>query len=376
MPTDIINEYSDAQIHHNEESAPQRKRQRTGSYQGGQLTYDAPTVAVTQAVHNDPLNVASWSPRAKYLISKMRLMRFIDEATPAYLILWLAKTADKLFIYAGYGKTGDAAALLKRIHVGHTLIDQVLNADYADLSNNCSESNERENKDIYWTFASAFLICFYEVKAKKRFSIQYYHPGPLVAQFVKLYPDFMPHDGLLMNRLLTYHLCMQVAVSAFGRGVAVTESSCLVQLVTRMTEGREVALAIDRPYTENKFPNYLGAAPAETINSCRKTIFEKVFEIKSDPGKHREQITNNKTGKGGEKPQRRVHFSERLEQSQEVPRAMLDTIMEEEEEFDKKENKEGGEEASVGMLKLCDSIKTTVGEESFAMESSDTGVVV
>jgi hypothetical protein len=75
-------------------------------------------------------------------------MRFIDETTPPHVVMHLAASADKLFIYAGYGKTGDGEDLLKRLNVGHTIIDQVLKADYVDLSANCSEANERENKDI------------------------------------------------------------------------------------------------------------------------------------------------------------------------------------------------------------------------------------
>lgn len=313
MPTDITYKYAD-KIHLDGESAPHPKRRRTEG--PGQLTGGAladPLTGVVRGAVVDPLNVSSWSPRAKYLISKMRQMRFIDEATPAYLIVWLAKTADKLFIYAGYGKTGDATELLKRIHVGHTIIDQVLNADYADLSNNCSAANERDNKDIYWTFASAFLICFYEVKAKKLFSIQYYHPSALITQFLKLYPDFgvHVHDGLLVGRLLTFHLCMQVAVSAFGRGMEVSSSACLVELVTRMTEGREVALAINVLANPYSLPSMLGATAATTINSCRKTIFEKVFEIKRISSIHRE-----KNQKSDEKANKRVNFAGKLPETQ------------------------------------------------------------
>ena len=300
MPSDTINAYT-ANIIPDGESFLQRKRRRTDHG-----TVSEELTRATQDVSGDapadPLNVAAWSPRAKYLISKMRLLRFIDESTPSYIIVWLAKLSDKLFIYAGYGRSGDARALLKRIKVGHERIDRVLNTNYADLSAG-GPAVERENKEIYWTFASAFLICFFEIKAKKQFSVQYYHPRKLVDQFVKLYPEFSDHDGLHITRLVTYHLSMQVAVSAFsGSASDPSEATALVELVTRMTEGRELALSCSTvaPVT------VLGSISTININQDRRVIFEKIYEIKLDPSKYQR-------GRESEGQAKQVRFAEELE---------------------------------------------------------------
>lgn len=221
----------------------------------------------------DPFNVETWSPRAKYLISKLRLLRFIDETTPTYVIHSLAKSADKMFIYAGYGKTGNATALLRRLNIENSTVDRVLKAEYATLAS----ENERQDKDIYWTFASAFLICFYEVKIRKPFCIQYYHSQQLVAEFLKFYPEFSNFDGMAINRLLTFHLCMQVAVSAFGD----YDMNCLLELVTRMAEGREVALSTNRP--ELMPFSLMSATVPGNLTDCKRSIFRKICEVKKYP---------------------------------------------------------------------------------------------
>lgn len=211
-----------------------------------------------------------WTARATQIIRKMRAFHLIDRTTPFAVVDWLAKTMDKIYVYAGYGKAGQAALLMRRLNVGHIGIDAVLRAVYTELTN----EHERQNKDVFWIFASAFLICFYEVKARKPFNIQYHHPASLVTEFLNLYPEFCELDAAQKNRLLTFHLVMQVAVSAFGGD----DSLCLLELVTRMTEGREVALAVNKPTAmtfHQKMSDCLG-----TVNDCRRIIFERVYEVR------------------------------------------------------------------------------------------------
>jgi hypothetical protein len=306
---------------------------------------NATAAAASSTAVVDRFNFYSWTPRAKYLIRKMRLLRFVDESTPINVVCALAKIADKLFIYAGYGKTGDGANLLRKMMTDDAAVDAVLASDFSDLSTATTTTGTttgtsgsagtadadaavRKQKEIFWVFSSAFLICFFEVKAKKPFSIQYYHPPALGTQFLTLYPEFSDR-GMQIDRLLTFHLCMQVAVSAFGKPigniVGNADKGCLVELVTRMTEGREVALllnqtsaaAIETPLTtllatanatatadlmvgqetDTDMAQGLGnigsfalsympqgaTFSAGGINNCRDIIYEKICVVKKSP---------------------------------------------------------------------------------------------
>mmetsp|Transcript_68379 Transcript_68379/g.147540 ORF Transcript_68379/g.147540 Transcript_68379/m.147540 type:complete len:349 (-) Transcript_68379:155-1201(-) len=252
----------------------------------------------------DPLRVSLWTDRAKCLIMKARGFNFINAQTAPYLVAQLAKIADKMFVYGGFGKTGDGVALLKHISVGHSIVDQILRVeDYSDLYSNCSEQNAKENKETMWLFYSAFLICFFEVKAKKQFTIQYYHPKELVEQFLAMHPNFSVFNGLVISRLLTFHLCMQIAVSAFELSVkvetprknagdagseAATDDNLkedsnvqrIIELVVRMTEGPELAHAAYRKDDSSQEALMFGAASSSDLRKCRREIFYKILEIK------------------------------------------------------------------------------------------------
>lgn len=259
----------------------------------------------------DPLDVANWSRRARQLIRKMRLLRFIDETTPDDLIKHLAKNVDTIFVYAGYGKTGEAKALLQRVQVRDVDIDTVLSSEYSSLAGD----DERRQKNIFWTFASAFLICFFEVKARKSFAVQYYHSQALINQFLEFYPEFAELGCVVITKLLTFHLCVQVAVAAFGGACP----ECTIELSTRMAEGPEVALAM------NKLNGLVFAIPTnshsfDSINDCKKLIHDRVVET-------RRALVAKKTATSPAEAKKTVRFAENMEEFSEA--VVLDTILEE-----------------------------------------------
>jgi len=274
MPIDTINDFHDEDDRCRPDGDPGGfpfKKQRLNMV-NTEMAREAVAAEAAEPTHG-------WNDRGVYLVRTMRRHGFILDSTPFAVVDWLAKAADKIYVYAGYGKAGEASILLKRLNVGHIGIDAVLRASYAELAN----EHERENKDVFWIFASAFIICFYEVKARKPFTLQYHHPQKLVTEFKNLYPEFAALDSGLVFRFLTYHLVMQVVVSAFGGA----DPNCLIELVTRMTEGREVALAMNKPASllfSQKVSEQLG-----NINDCRRIVFQRVYDVKRAAAKEKEK---------------------------------------------------------------------------------------
>jgi hypothetical protein len=204
---------------------------------------------------------SSFASRGRVLIEKMFLIGFMDAETPAYLVRSLEGSAESMYTEAQQCRDGCGLDKIRDAVPKDPAVQAVFDLKYSQIT--------VENKDIFWTYCCAFLIFFYEHRTHKPFEIQRIHAEGRLYRFLMRYPEFLPCSTVQVHRLLTFSLCMTLAIEAFGNG---NNMGCLVELVTRMTESREVALHCNT--SGGGLKNY-GKLTKVSTEKCRKLIYQR-----------------------------------------------------------------------------------------------------
>lgn len=209
------------------------------------------------------LSSPAYSDLAKCLLRKMVEHGLIDDCTEPLSIQCIAEHANDLFIATFQCKDGNGFDLI-RSNIDsnkYTLISEVLRANYSSLS-------DCEEKCIYWTMCSAFLIMYYEVHSDLVFNLPLSFTKPDFEKFLRRYPEFLLRTWDAAD-LLTFQLCMKRAVQCFGNG---NNMGCLTELVTRIVKGRDVALTCNT--SGGGLRNYDHPTEVST-EKCRILIYQR-----------------------------------------------------------------------------------------------------
>jgi hypothetical protein len=222
--------------------------------------------AIAGAASLSMLNMYPYPPssivsRGRMLIERMFLIGFMDAETPAFLVRSLEGSADSLHAEVQQCRDGCGLDVIRDTVPKDAAVQAVFDLKYSQIA--------VDKKDIFWTYCCAFLMFFYEHRMQKPFEVQRIHDESRLYRFLLRYPEFLPCSTVQVHRLLTFSMCMSLAIEAFGNG---NNMGCLVELVTRMTESREVALHCNT--SGGGLKNY-GKLTKVSTEKCRKLIYQR-----------------------------------------------------------------------------------------------------
>lgn len=206
-------------------------------------------------------SAAALPSRGRALVEKMFILGFMDSDTPADLVRGIDYSADSIFENVQRCHDGLGLDILRESVAKDPAFQTVFDLKYSQIT--------PDKKDIFWTYCCAFLVVYYERRMQKSFEVQRIHDERRLYQFLHRYPEFLPCSTVQVHRLLTFSMCMALAVEAFGAG---NNMGCLVELVTRMTESREVALNCNT--SGGGLKNY-GKLTKVSTEKCRKLIYQR-----------------------------------------------------------------------------------------------------
>jgi hypothetical protein len=204
-----------------------------------------------------------YSDLAKVLLRKMLTTGLIDDCTEPAAIRCIAEHANNLFTASFQCKDGNGFELIRNTinSSKYDTISDILQANYSSLS-------DSEDKCIYWTVCSAFLVMYYEVHSDLVFNLPLSYAKSDFEKFLRRYPEFLLRTWD-SSELLTFQLCMKRAVQCFGNG---NNMGCLTELVTRICKGRKTALTCNT--SGGGLRNYDHPTEVST-EKCRILIYQR-----------------------------------------------------------------------------------------------------
>lgn len=221
---------------------------------------------------------------AKCLLKKMLSVRMVDDRTSPVVIECISALADELFRAAYQCKDGNGFDLIRLCLSSENFppVSDALRANYSSL-------NEAEDKCIFWTLCGAFLIIYFELHSDSVFETPLTYDESEFELFLRRYPEFLIRTWDASS-LLEFQLCMKRAVQCFGNG---NNMGCLVELVTFVMKGRDVALTCNT--SGGGLRNYDHPTEVST-EKCRILIYQRESGIlprtrKSRGSKRRYQYT-------------------------------------------------------------------------------------
>ena len=128
-----------------------------------------------------------------------------------------------------------------------------------------------EDKCIFWTFSVAFFVLYYEHVADHPFDL----PAPFTendySEFMTKYPEFAVRTWDFHD-LLQFRLVMKHVVNIYGNG---NNKACLVEMVTRITRGREIALTCNTSGGAMKKDTIYNDETEVAAECCRVRIYQR-----------------------------------------------------------------------------------------------------
>lgn len=199
----------------------------------------------------------------KCLFRKMLSVGLLDDYTNPMVVRCLVDHTPVLLAAAPSCCDGNGLDLIRQSidfsryqHVG-----DVFRANYSSIS-------DPEDKCIFWTIAAAFMIMCFEVQHDAIFTVPFKYSTEDFEPFLRRYPEFLIRTWDAVE-LLCFQLCMKTAVECFGNG---NNMGCLVELVTRITKGRQVALTCNT--SGGGLRNYDHPTEVST-EKCRILIYQR-----------------------------------------------------------------------------------------------------
>lgn len=200
---------------------------------------------------------------SKCVLTRMMELDMIDDYTDHAVIQCINKHASDMLEYSIHCDDGNGFELLKACidpDQFPTVMD-VLKANYSSLSG-------AEQKCMYWTLCGAFMIMIFEVHSDLIFQIPFSYEEKDFERFLRRYPEFLVRTWDA-SELFQFQLCMKCAVQCFGNG---NNMGCLVELVTGIMKGREVALTCNT--SGGGLRNYDNPTEVST-EKCRILIYQR-----------------------------------------------------------------------------------------------------
>jgi hypothetical protein len=128
-----------------------------------------------------------------------------------------------------------------------------------------------EDKCIFWTMADAFFLLYFEHVTGSVFLL----PTPLsnrdLDNFFDVYPEFAVRTWDA-NDLLQFRLVMRHIVDMYGNG---NNKACLVEMVTRITRGRAIALTCNTSGGAMKKETIYNDETEVAAECCRVRIYQR-----------------------------------------------------------------------------------------------------
>lgn len=128
-----------------------------------------------------------------------------------------------------------------------------------------------EEKCIFWTFSIAFFLLYVLFVTGHEFLL----PAPVtdrdMTEFFEKYPEFLIRSWDA-GELLQFRIVMQHMVSMYGNG---NNKACLVEMVTRVTRGREIALTCNTSGGAMKKDTIYSDETEVAAECCRVRIYQR-----------------------------------------------------------------------------------------------------
>lgn len=186
---------------------------------------------------NELIQKESCADEVKCLFKKMITAGLLDDLTEPQVVQCIAANGKQLVqaVRSCISKGDSGFTYIKAIVEESTEDFDKLKATY---KSNYTSLTDPESKCIFWTFAAAFLVIYYEFTTDKLFEFPMKTTEEEYREFLLRYPEFLIRTWDSKD-LLQFKICMELAVRACGSR---SNMGCLVELVTFMMKNREVAL--------------------------------------------------------------------------------------------------------------------------------------
>lgn len=238
---------------------------------------------------------------SRRLVEKMISLRLIDDYTSPIVFDCLVEHLPAMSIAVTRCARGNGLDLMSRC-----LQDSDVSTSSSSVVEPCERSiaqtfelgrtnyttaiKRPEDKCIFWTMAVAFFLMYYEFATQHEFLL----PAPVSdndkSEFFQKYPEFLIRSWDA-NDLLQFRLVMKHVVDIYGNG---NNKACLVEMVTRITRGREIALTCNTSGGAMKKETIYNDETEVAAECCRVRIYQRESGV--EPRRRDHPI-----GEGGEK---------------------------------------------------------------------------
>lgn len=214
-------------------------------------------------ITNQHINSEACGDIAKCVLNKMLGTKLIDDTTNPLVIQCIVEHANDLFRFCHQLRDGNGFDLIKGC-----INPDKYSAILSTYKSNYSALHDVEDKCVFWTLSSAFFIMYYEINSSLVFDIPFKYQEQEFEIFLRRYPEFLVRTWDATS-LLEFQLCMKWAVRCFGNG---NNMGCLVELVTRIMKGRQVALTCN---TSGGGLKHYDQATEVSTEKCRILIYQR-----------------------------------------------------------------------------------------------------